>query len=109
MGRSGSGERVLARAGGAVEELASDALAAGERADHTYESVVLPLGDRDKAILVSERPDDPCALVTSVITGGYTSSSRDALNKLFSRLDSERADSGPSADVSGAVITRTAR
>jgi CRP-like cAMP-binding protein len=98
---------VLARAGGAIEELQCDATAAGERPDRTYESEVVRLGARDKAILLSGRPPDPCAVVTSVITEGYTSSSRDALNKLLARLDPGRAGSAPRTDVSGAVITRT--
>jgi len=98
---------VLARAAGPVEQLTADALPAAESVDHAYESVVLPLGARDKIILLSERPDDATRLVTSVITGGYTSSSRDALNKLFDRLDPVRTESGYSKDVSGAVITRS--
>ncbi len=100
---------VLARAGGRVEELPSDPLAAGERAEHVYESAVLPLGPRDKVVLLAERPTDPIRVVTSVITGGYTSSSRDALNKLFARLDPDRAEGSPSRDLSGAVITRVTR
>jgi hypothetical protein len=98
---------VLARAGGPVERLTADAVAAAESVDHVYESVVLPLGARDKIILLSERPDDATRLVTSVITGGYTSSSRDALNKLFDKLDPVRTAAGYSRDVSGAVITRS--
>jgi CRP-like cAMP-binding protein len=100
---------VLARAGGAVEELPSHAPAAGEKADHVYESVVLPLDERDKTVLLSERPTEPIRLVTSVITGGYTSSSRDALNKLFAQLDPHRAEGAPPCDLSGAVITRVTR
>lgn len=98
---------VLARAGGPVERLACDLPAPGESAEHEYESLVLPLGARDKIILLSEPPADPTRLVTSVVTGGYTSSSRDALNKLFAQLD-PGGESGPAADLSGAVITRTA-
>ncbi|MSR19961.1 MAG: hypothetical protein EXR91_03150 [Gemmatimonadetes bacterium] len=100
---------VLVRAGGAIEELPSEPVAAAEKAEHVYESVVLPLGARDKVILLSGRPTDSVGLVTSVITGGYTSSSRDALNKLFARVDPERGEAGPSSDLSGAVITRMTR
>jgi len=100
---------VLARAGGPVEALTCSAVAAGERTDHVYESTVLPLGPRDKVILLSGRPEDSRGLVTSVVTGGYTSSSRDALNKLFAKLDPGRSESAPTVDVSGAVITRTTR
>lgn len=100
---------VLLRSGGAIEELRSSPVAAAAKPEHVYESVVLPLGARDKAILLSERPTDPTALVTSVITGGYTSSSRDALNKLLARVDPERGEAGPSSDLSGAVITRMTR
>ena len=100
---------VLARAAGGVEELPSSVRAAGEKADQVYESLVLPLGSRDKAVLLSERPADPIRLMTSVITGGYTSSSRDALNKLFAQLDPDRPEGAPSRDVSGAVITRMTR
>lgn len=100
---------VLARAGGRVEELPSDSVAAGEKAEHVYESVVLPLGSRDKVVLLAERPTDPIRVVTSVITGGYTSSSRDALNKLFAQLDPDRAEGASSRDLSGAVITRMTR
>ncbi len=99
----------LVRAGGAIEELPSEPVAAAEKAEHVYESVVLPLGARDKVILLSGRPTDSVGLVTSVITGGYTSSSRDALNKLFARVDPERGEAGPSSDLSGAVITRMTR
>jgi hypothetical protein len=45
-------------------------------------------------------------LVSSVVTVGYTSSSRDALNKLFARLGREDATRGGN-DLTGAVITRT--
>jgi CRP-like cAMP-binding protein len=107
----GAGETcgVLARAAGTVEELPSSAAAVGEAGDPTYESSVLPLGARDKVILISEHPPSSGALVTSVVTGGYTSSSRDALNKLFAKLDPGREEAGPSLDLSGAVITRTTR
>jgi CRP-like cAMP-binding protein len=100
---------VLLRAGGAIVDLPCSAVAVGAKPEHVYESVVLPLGARDKAILLSERPTDPNGLVTSVITGGYTSSSRDALNKLFARVDPDRGEAGPSSDLSGAVITRMTR
>ncbi len=97
---------VLARAGGPVEELSCDLPAPGESAEHEYRSTVLGLGVRDKIILLSEYPESSTRLVTSVVTGGYTSSSRDALNKLFGQLD-PASEAGPGADVSGAVITRT--
>jgi hypothetical protein len=57
-------------------------------------------------ILLSERPQNVVGLVTSVVTEGYTSSSRDALNKIFERLGESVAARGGS-DLTGAVITRT--
>lgn len=61
---------VLARADGQVEPLGSDAVAAGEKTDQAYESVVFALSARDNVMLLSGRPEDPRGLVTSVITGG---------------------------------------
>jgi CRP-like cAMP-binding protein len=106
---SGAGDAFagMARAGGLVEPLASDEVAVGGKADHAYRSVVLTLGARDRVILLSGRPDDPRGLMTSVITGGYTSSSRDVLNKLFDQLAPGHGEGGSATDVSGAVITRT--
>jgi CRP-like cAMP-binding protein len=100
---------LLVRTGGAIEELVCDAAPTGERAEHRYESRVFGLGARDKVVLLSGRPADARSLVTSVITGGYTSSSRDALNKLFATLAPQHGEAEPSTDLSGAVITRTAR
>ena len=97
---------LVVRAGGEMEDLGRGAPPAGELAGHEYESNRVVLGNRDKVILLSERPENAVALVTSVVTDGYTSSSRDALNKLFERLgEMEPGRSG--SDLTGAVITRT--
>ena len=97
---------LVVRAGGEMEDLGRGAPPAGELAGHEYESIRVVLGNRDKVILLSERPENAVALVTSVVTEGYTSSSRDALNKIFERLG--EIEPGPSgSDLTGAVITRT--
>ena len=96
----------MVRAGGGTEDIGPGAPPAGELAGHEYESNGVVLGNRDKVILLSERPTDAVRLVTSVVTEGYTSSSRDALNKIFGRLgEVEPGRSG--SDLTGAVITRT--
>jgi CRP-like cAMP-binding protein len=105
---AGAGEvcPLLVRAVGSAEEIGEGSPAIGERPDHEYESIPVLLGNRDKVILLSERPPNAAGLVTSVVTEGYTSSSRDALNKVFARL----AQAGPGSggpDLSGAVVTRT--
>ena len=100
---------MVVRAGGASRELNRASPAAGERPEHVYESVVVDLGARDKVICMSENPPHMVQLVTSVLTGGYTSSSRDALSKLFGRLSQmpgRGAGEGP-VDLTGAVITCT--
>jgi hypothetical protein len=76
----------------------------GERSDHSYESKSMALGSRDKLILLSHAPESFARLVASVVTEGYTSSSRDALNKLFGRLGEGGGRGG--ADLTGAVVTR---
>jgi len=97
---------LVVRAGGAMKEVGPEAPAVGERADQEYESIPVVLGNRDKVILLSERPTNLVRLVTTVVTEGYTSSSRDALNKLFGRLAA--AEPGRNGnDLTGAVITRT--
>lgn len=96
---------VVVRAGGAMKEVGNGSPPLGERADQEYESIPVVLGNRDKVILLSERPADLVRLVSAVVTEGYTSSSRDALNKLFGRLaEAEPGRSG--ADLTGGVITR---
>jgi CRP-like cAMP-binding protein len=103
--RAGEVCALVVRAGGTVEDLGGGAPAVGEGPAVEYESIPSVLGNRDKVILLSERPRS-VSLVTSVVTEGYTSSSRDALNKIFGRLG--RAGPGPvGSDLSGAVITRT--
>jgi CRP-like cAMP-binding protein len=97
---------LVARAGGGTEHMAPGAPAAGERTEHTYESKSVSLGNRDKAILLSHTGPNVAGLVSSVVTVGYTSSSRDALNKLFARLGTADATRGGD-DLTGAVITRT--
>jgi hypothetical protein len=97
---------LVARGGGGTEHMASGAPAAGERTDHTYESKSVSLGNRDKAILLSHASPNVAGLVSSVVTVGYTSSSRDALNKLFARLGREDSTGGGN-DLTGAVIART--
>jgi hypothetical protein len=97
---------LVVRAGGGTSDIGDGAPAVGERAGHEYESISVVLGTRDKVILLSERPTNIVALVTSVVTEGYTSSSRDALNKIFGRLgEAEPGRSG--SDLTGAVVTRT--
>jgi hypothetical protein len=44
-------------------------------------------------------------LITSGVTGGYRSSSRDALAKLFGRFAHASPGVPPGADLTGAVIT----
>jgi hypothetical protein len=95
---------LLVRAGGDTENLATDAPPVGERSDHSYESKSMALGSRDKLILLSHAPESFARLVASVVTEGYTSSSRDALNKLFGRLGEGGGRGG--ADLTGAVVTR---
>lgn len=96
---------LLVPAGGEIEELGFDAPALAERSDHTYESKSLELGSRDKVIVLSHGPEGLARMVASVVTEGYTSSSRDALNKLFARL--EPGDGSNGTDLTGAVVTRT--
>jgi CRP-like cAMP-binding protein len=103
---AGYASALLLRAGGATEELGHGAPALGERAGHAYESKPVALGNRDKVILLSQAPPGVARLVTSVVTEGYTSSSRDALNKLFARFQGGDGARG-GCDLSGAVITRT--
>lgn len=98
---------LVVRSGGASRELNRGIPPAGEDADHVYESTVVDLGVRDRIICMSENPYNVVQLVTSVVTGVYTSSSRDALSKLFARF--AQAPQGPpaGADLSGFVITCT--
>ena len=95
------------RAGGASRDLNRGTPPAGERSDYTYESAILDLGARDKVVCMSENPPNLVQLVTSVVTGGYTSSSRDALGKLFVRFSQPSAAGPGPTDLSGAVITCT--
>jgi CRP-like cAMP-binding protein len=97
---------LVVRAGGGTTDMGNGAPPAGERAGHEYESHGVVMGNRDKVILLSERPANVVGLVTSVVTAGYTSSSRDALNKIFERLG-EAEERHTAADLTGAVITRT--
>jgi CRP-like cAMP-binding protein len=98
---------MVVRAGGASKDLNRDTPAAGARPDYTYESTVVDLGGRDKMICMSENPPNLVQLVTSVLTGGYTSSSRDALSKLFGRFSHTPEGAGAAEDLTGAVITCT--
>jgi hypothetical protein len=98
---------MVVRAGGASKDLNRGTPPAGERPDHSYESAVVDLGERDKIICMSENPPNLVQLVTSVLTGGYTSSSRDALSKLFGRFSQAAAGSPPPSDLTGTVITCT--
>jgi hypothetical protein len=98
---------MVVRSGGASRDLNRGTPAAGERSDHVYESAVVDLGARDNVVCMSENPPNLVQLVTSVLTGGYTSSSRDALSKLFARF-SQPSATGPSpTDLSGVAITCT--
>ncbi len=97
---------LVVRASGSMAEVGRETLPLGERSGQEYESIPVVLGNRDKVILLSDRPPDAARLVASVVTEGYTSSSRDALNKLFGRLgEAEPGRSG--ADLTGAVLTRS--
>ena len=98
---------MVVRAGGASKDLNRGTPAAGERPDYTYESTVVDMGARDKLICMSENPSNLVQLVTSVLTGGYTSGSRDALSKLFGRFSHAGAGTGAAEDLTGAVITCT--
>jgi hypothetical protein len=98
---------MVVRAGGASRDLNRGSPAAGEISEHTYDSAVIDLGARDKIICMSENPPNLVQLVTSVLTGGYTSSSRDALTKLFARFAQAPVDGVPLTDLTGAVITCT--
>jgi CRP-like cAMP-binding protein len=97
---------LVVRSDGDTEEVGHGAPPAGELAGHEYESNPVVLGNRDRVVLLSERPANAAALVRSVVAESYTSSSRDALNKIFGRLaEVEPGRSG--SDLTGAVITRT--
>ena len=97
---------LVVRSDGDTEEVGEGSPPAGELAGHEYESNPVVLGNRDRVVLLSERPANAAGLVRSVVTEGYTSSSRDALNKIFGRLaEVEPGRSG--SDLTGAVITRT--
>ena len=98
---------MVLRAGGASKDLNRATPAAGEVLDHVYESINVDLGARDKVICMSENPPNLVQLVTSVLTGGYTSSSRDALSKLFGQFRQAAADGSGPVDLTGAVITCT--
>jgi len=98
---------MVVRAGGASRDLNRGSPAAGELADHAYESTVIDLGTRDKLICLSENPSNLVPLVTSVLTGGYTSGSRDALTKLFGRFSQVSSGGTAPADLTGTVITCT--
>jgi CRP-like cAMP-binding protein len=98
---------VLVRAGGLVEDLTLESPPAGEHADHVYESRGILLGNRDKIVMLSDAPPASNGLVTSVLTDGYTSSSRDALNKIFASLSMAPLRGSSPSDLTGAVITRT--
>lgn len=104
---AGGVQGVLVRAGGHAEDLTIDAPPAGERQDHVYESRGVLLGNRDKVVILSPPPSNPVGLVTSVLSEGYTSSSRDALNKIFAKLSTMPARGTSPSDLTGAVITRT--
>lgn len=98
---------MVVRAGGASRDLNRGTPAAGERPEHVYESSVIELGGRDKVICMSENPPNLVQLVTSVLTGGYTSSSRDALSKLFGRFGQAIGGATSGSDLTGVVITCT--
>jgi hypothetical protein len=98
---------MVVRSGGASRDLNRGTPSAGELSDHVYESTVVDLGARDKVICMSENPPNLVQLVTSVLTGGYTSSSRDALSKLFGRFSQLPGGGGDPSDLTGTVITCT--
>jgi hypothetical protein len=98
---------MVVRSGGASRDLNRGSPAAGERSEHEYESSVIDLGTRDKLICMSENPLNVVQLVTSVVTGGYTSSPRDALSKLFGRFAHGPVGAVTVTDLTGAVITCT--
>lgn len=96
---------MVVRSGGASRDLNRGSPAAGDLPDHEYESTVIDLGTRDKLICMSANPPSHVQLVTSVVTGEYTSSSRDALSKLFGRFSQAPAGALPVTDLTGMVIT----
>jgi CRP-like cAMP-binding protein len=98
---------MVLRSGGASKDLNRGTPAAGERPEHTYESTVVSLGARDKVICMSDNPSNLVQLVTSVLTGGYTSSSRDALSKLFGRFGQVPPVPSSAEDLTGVVVTCT--
>jgi len=100
---------MIVRSGGASRDLNRGSPAVGEIADHEYDATIIELGARDKLICMSDNPPNLVQLVTSVVTGGYTSSSRDALSKLFGRFAHAQAPGAASTatDLTGAVITCT--
>jgi len=103
---AGAVSSLVVRAGGETEEVGDGAPPAGELAGHEYEPNTISLGNHDRVVLLSERPASAARLVRSVVAEAYTSSSRDALNKIFGRLaEAEPGRSG--SDLTGAVITRT--
>jgi CRP-like cAMP-binding protein len=100
---------MIVRAGGASRELNRGSPAVGALPEHEYESTVIELGARDRLVCMSDNPATTVQLVTSVVTGGYTSSSRDALSKIFGRFAQAQAPGAASTatDLSGVVITCT--
>lgn len=98
---------LLVRAGGHAEDLTLEGPPAGARADHVYESRGILLGNRDKIVMLSGASANSDRLVTSVLTEGYTSSSRDALNKIFAKVSTAPARGSSPSDLTGAVIVRT--
>ena len=97
---------MVVRADGANRDLSRRSPPTGEVPEHEYTSTVIELGARDKLIAMSENPSDLVQAVTSVVSGGYTSSSRDALSKLFGRFTQDAGRAG-GVDLSGMVITCT--
>ena len=98
---------VVVRSTGTTKDLYRAEPPVGEKADHSYQSAVMVLGARDKLILLSQRPRNSVELVTSVLTAGYTSSSRGALTSLFDRFGTASPGGTAASDLTGAVITST--
>lgn len=95
------------RASGASRDLNRGTPPLGEQLDYEYESTLIELGADDKLISMSANPPNLVQLVTSVVTSGYASRSRDALSKLFGRFSQAPGSAPSGVDLSGFVITYT--
>jgi CRP-like cAMP-binding protein len=100
---------VLARSNGTAEDLSAKSPPIGEDPDHSYESTILVLGPRDRVVALTDSHDQAAETVSTVLTEGYVSTSRDALAKVLGQVEPSRVGEADPSDVSAIVISRTAR